>query len=551
MKIIFTCIAIALLQFSFLVKAHAIQNSNNSARELKFNHDWRFRIGEGTGLASKDIDDSDWRLLNLPHDWTIEGEFNESNPSGAFGGFLPGGVGWYRKTFVLGDSVKNKKVFIRFDGIHMNSEVWINNNLLGRYPSGYSTIIYDLTEHIKPNEKNVIAVKVDNTLEPSVRYYGGAGIYRNSWLIITNKTHFDNKSGVFVSYKNVSEKSAVITCNYKIVSGAYEGSEFHWWRHNPELNTRITKRGQLTSVVLSNTGKILAEKSDSFLLGDYITANFNQEFTINNPVLWNAANPATCQLKSVLSYDGKIVDQVITRIGIRSIAYSTSKGMLVNGKQEKLKGVCLHQDAGSVGNAVPDGVWHYRLAKLKKMGANAIRTSHHPFAPEFYTMCDTMGFYIMDEAFDEWNVGYITDSENTGGKMKYGYHLYFNQWAETDLVSMIHRHRNHPSVVMYSIGNEIPNQLYADGAKWAGWLQSICHREDPTRLVTAGCDWIAFANLNGFWIHWTLRVIITQGAIMPKKCTSPNENYTQTVCLLERKPIITIFIGGMHEIMIM
>ncbi len=213
---------------------------------------------------------------------------------------------------------------------------------------------------------------------------------------------------------------------------------------------------------------------------------------------YGVATILCCILKSTLEYDGRIVDDQVTTIGIRSIAFTKEKGMLVNGKQEKIKGVCLHQDAGSLGNAVPDGVWQYRLQKIKDMGANAIRCSHHPFSPEFYSICDSIGLYVMDEAFDEWNKGYGFATENPAGKMKYGYHLYFNQWAETDLRAMIQRDRNHPSVIMYSIGNKIPNQQAFDGALLAAKLQNICHDEDPTRLVTAACDFIVFANENGF-----------------------------------------------------
>jgi len=472
--------------------------STSIRQKTKFNADWKFMLGDNADYKNPTFDDSAWRSLSLPHDWTIEGEFKKENPSGASGAFLSGGVGWYRKTFMVGDSLKSKKIFIQFDGIYMNSEVWVNNQFLGRYPYGYSLIQYDLTGIVKPGEKNTIAVRVDNSLDPSTRYYAGSGIYRNVWLVTTNVTHLDNKSGVFVSYKNVSEQSATIACQYKIISNSFEGSEFQWWVRNPTVNKRIVKQLTIQSKLYTPNGKEIASMSTIESVSEFHKYTFNHELSVSNPKLWSSATPFLYSLVTTLSYDGKIIDTQTTSIGIRSIEYSVNKGMLVNGKQEKLKGVCLHTDAGSLGNAVPDGVWIYRLSKLKKMGANAIRTSHHPFSPEFYNICDSLGLYVMDEAFDEWNVGYGFATENTAGKMQYGYHLYFNQWAETDLRAMIQRDRNHPSVVMYSIGNEVPNQFHDGGAQLVTKLKNICHNEDPSRLVTAGCDFVAYSNQNGF-----------------------------------------------------
>lgn len=490
-------IVAAILMTSFC-KSYSQSNTTSIRTKTNFNSDWKFIKGDNPAFKNVDFIDTQWRKLQLPHDWMIEGPFDKTNPSEASSAYLPGGIGWYRKTFTLPDSLKSKKIFIQFDGIYMNSDVWINGQFLGRYPYGYSLIEYDLTGLVKPGQTNVMAVRVDNSLEPSARYYAGAGIYRNTWLVVTDRLHFDNKTGVFVAYKNVTEQAATIACNYKIISNAFPESEFHWWRANTALNKRITKQVTITTTVLDGKGIIVASKKSVQPIGDFKEFIFTENITINKPKLWSSSNPVLYQLKSSLEYDGKIADDQVTLIGIRSIAFTKEKGMLVNGRQEKIKGVCLHQDAGSLGNAVPDGVWQYRLQKLKDMGANAIRCSHHPFAPEFYSICDSMGLYVMDEAFDEWNKGYGFTTENTAGKMKYGYHLYFNQWAETDLRAMIQRDRNHPSVIMYSIGNEIPNQQAFDGALLASKLQNICHDEDPTRLVTAGCDLIAFANENGF-----------------------------------------------------
>lgn len=468
-------------------------------QKAKFNSDWKFILDDKSGFESPAFDDSAWCSLDLPHDWSVEGEFDAKNPAGGNGAFLPCGVGWYRKSFVIPDSMKTKRVVIQFDGIYMNSKIYINGHFLGQYPYGYSTFQYDLTEHIHLDEPNVMAVRVDNSLQPSSRWYSGSGIYRNVWIIATNPVHFDNYSGVFVSFPEVSKQNATVKVQYKITANAFLESDFRWWRRNTASNNRVTKSVILTSSIFDNKGKLVAKGSIKENITDFNDYTFSQTITLKNPQLWSSDSPSTYTLKSTLEYDGIVMDDYTTIIGVRKIDFSPENGMTVNGIQEKLKGVCLHQDAGSLGIVVPLGVWYERLKKLKAMGCNAIRPSHHPFAPEFYDLCDTMGFYVMDEAFDEWNKGYEWSStENTYGKVAYSYHLYFNQWAETDLRAMIRRDRNHPSVIMYSIGNEIPNQRRPDGVQIAKRLQEICHNEDPTRLVTSACDFVEDANSNGF-----------------------------------------------------
>ncbi len=466
---------------------------------LKFNKDWKFILEDKAAFESTLLDDAEWRSLDLPHDWGIEGKFNQNNPAGGNGAFLPTGIGWYRKIFVLPDSLKGKRIVIQFDGIYMNSKVYINGHFLGQYPYGYSSFQYDLTEFIKAGEKNTIAVRVDNSLQPASRWYAGSGIYRNVWLIATNQIHFDNYAGVFVSYPSVNKAQAVVKLQYKITANAFKESDFQWWRRNTSSNKRITKEVTITSTILTANGTEVAREITTEKVSDFNEYDFAQTFSIKNPQLWSTDTPSLYALKTKLVYDGRLIDDYSTTIGIRKVEFTPEKGMLVNGVPEKIKGVCLHQDAGSIGVAVPIGVWQNRLERLNQMGCNAIRLSHHPFAPEFYDLCDRMGFYIMDEAFDEWNKGYPWGTtENTYGKMPYSYHLYFNQWAETDLRAMIRRDRNHPAVIMYSIGNEIPNQRTPDGIELVKKLQNICHDEDPTRLVTSAVDFIEDANLNGF-----------------------------------------------------
>jgi len=467
--------------------------------KAKFNSDWKFILDDKAGFESRAFNDSTWRSLDLPHDWSVEGKFEAKNPAGGQGAYLPCGIGWYRKSFVIQDSMKTKRLVIQFDGIYMNSKVYINGHFLGQYPYGYSTFQYDLTDLIQFGKPNVIAVRVDNSLQPSSRWYSGSGIYRNVWLIATNQVHFDNYSGVFVTFPEVRKENAMVKVQYKITANAFSDTDFQWWRRNTASNKRVTKVATLTSSIFDKMGKLVAKGSIKENITDFNNYTFHQTISLKNPILWSAESPSTYTMKTTLEYDGLVMDDYSTTIGIRKIEFSPDKGMSVNGIPEKLKGVCLHQDAGSLGIAVPVGVWYERLKKLKSMGCNAIRPSHHPFATEFYDLCDTMGFYIMDEAFDEWNKGYeLGKTENTYGKVPYDYHLYFGQWAETDLKAMIRRDRNHPSVIMYSIGNEIPNQRTPDGVQIAKKLMAICHNEDSTRLVTSACDFVEDANSNGF-----------------------------------------------------
>jgi len=468
-------------------------------QKAKFNSDWKFMLDDKAGFESPAFKDSAWPSLDLPHDWSIEGKFDAKNPAGGQGAYLPCGIGWYRKSFVMPNSMKNKRVVIQFDGISMNSKVYFNGHFLGQYPYGYSTFQYDLTDLIQFGQPNLIAVRVDNSLQPSSRWYSGSGIYRNVWLIATNPVHFDNYSGVFVTFPEVSKENAMVKVQYKITANAFSETDFQWWRRNTASNKRVTKVATLSSSIFDKKGKLVAKGSIKENISDFNDYTFHQTLSLKNPKLWSSESPSVYTLKTTLEYDGMVMDDYSTTIGIRKIEFSPDKGMMVNGIPEKIKGVCLHQDAGSLGIAVPVGVWYERLKQLKAMGCNAIRPSHHPFAPEFYDLCDSMGFYVMDEAFDEWNKGYEWGTtENSYGKVPYGYHLYFDQWAETDLKAMIRRDRNHPSVIMYSIGNEIPNQRTPDGVQLAKKLMEICHHEDSTRLVTSACDFVEDANSNGF-----------------------------------------------------
>ena len=474
-------------------------NGANPRSILSFDENWRFWLVDDAAAKEVKFDDSHWHTISLPHDWSIEGPVNPPPSGDRNTGYFTHGIGWYRKSFIAPDT--SKKVVVEFDGIYMNSDVWINGNFLGHRPYGFINIRYDITEYLKKDgTPNVMAVRVDDAAEPSVRWYSGSGIYRHVQLIVTGYTQFRLDGGVYITTPEISEEKAIVKTNYIIDSYFFSDTNREAWSKNPWNVKPETKEVILKSAVLSPEGKIISAAETKLTLtsmrkGDSVS----QLMTVRNPNLWSDATPALYQMRSTLFLDGQKLDEVVTTFGIRSLRFDKDKGFFVNGKATKLKGVCVHQDAGSFGNAVPLAVWAYRFGILKDMGCNAIRTSHHPFAPEFYDLCDKLGFYVFDESFDEWTRDWTLNyTEDTRGKSKFGYHLYFKQWYETDLRTMLHRDRNHPSVIMYSIGNEIPDQFDEDGWKLAKKLVDICHQVDATRPVTSACDQSFVSSRNGF-----------------------------------------------------
>ncbi len=435
------------------------QNTGQTARRISFNAGWRFMIGDQPNANSASFDDSNWRTLDVPHDWSIEGAYDKSEPTGGSGGYLPTGIGWYRKNFAVGAGDLTKNMVIEFDGVYMNSEVWINGQYLGKHPYGYTGFHYDISSFVKAGD-NVIAVRVDNSLQPNTRWYTGSGIYRNVWLIKTDRLHLAHW-GVSVATSGIAKDSATLSVKTMI-----------------ENSGSTERKGVLRSVLFSSRGKEVAHVDRSFSCSSSGKTEVDFPIIIEDPELWSLESPSLYTLKSILLDAGKVVDETATNFGVREIAYDVNSGFSLNGKPVKMNGVCLHHDGGCVGAAVPLQVWVRRLEKLKEMGCNAIRTSHNPPAPEFLDLCDKMGFLVMDEPFDEWEIG----------KRAYGYHDYFDQWWERDLISMINRDRNHPSIVMWSAGNEIPEQKTEKGVELLKSLIAVFHREDPTRPVTLACD---------------------------------------------------------------
>lgn len=427
-----------------------------------FDKNWHFYLGDTIHAETPNFDDSQWRILDVPHDWSIEGENLKDHPGEGDVGYFPTGIGWYRKTFQLPNYSKDRIYTIEFDGVYMNSTVWLNGHCLGTWPYGYSSFSYDLTPFLKKKD-NILAVKVDNSAQSNSRWYSGSGIYRHVRMVETTKTHFEHW-GIFYQTLSISENEAKIRVQSNFL-------------HEDAKIKNLTIRHEIldtkgNTVCTHETTKDISSENDHTDI---------QDIVLQDPILWDLECPYLYTLRSSLISGKKTLDVVSHTLGVRTIEYPLDKGFLLNGKQVKMKGVNLHHDGGAVGAAVPERVWERRLEILKSGGCNAIRTAHNAPAPEFLDLCDKMGFLVMDEAFDQW----IT------GKKDNDYHLYYKEWHDRDLTAMIRRDRNHPSVVMWSIGNEIPDQAFEDGAKEASQMIALCHKLDPTRLVTSGNDLIA------------------------------------------------------------
>lgn len=477
---------------------HLFAGNPGIGRTNNFNSDWKFHLGEVPGFMVPGFEDKSWRSLELPHDWSIEGEFDQANPAGESGGFLPNGIGCYRKSFKLPENLKGKRISIRFDGVYMNSTVYLNGVYLGNRPYGFSTFEYDLTPNLKyGDQENIVAVKVDHSLQPSCRWYTGSGINRNVFLLVKPQQHFKS-NGIFFRTESLTAGSAKMKIDFTVVAHNYLESQSIGFQHLPGDIKRIEKTCRILSSLIDKDGVIKASAETTKELTDFSLLEGSMNMTLENPKVWSDSSPYLYKLKNQLEIDGKVVDEETISVGIRKIEFNAIDGMLVNGLKVMIKGVCLHKDAGSFGTAVPKDIWRYRLQKLRAMGCNAIRT-HGPVDPLFIETCDEMGFYMMAEAFDEWNTtwqwGY---SENPEGKRPYTYHLFFNQWAETDLKNMVYRERNHPSVFMYSVGNEVPDQRIPKGPAKLSKLKSWVKEVDSTRPVVAACDWSPFANQSGF-----------------------------------------------------
>jgi beta-galactosidase len=403
------------------------------ARERKnFDARWRFILADSAQMATQTYNDTHWRTLDLPHDWAIEGDFYASNPSGAGGGALPGGIGWYRKHLSLDcEAVPGNRYFIEFDGVYMNSTVYVNGQEVGHRPYGYSSFEYDITKYLKQGD-NVIAVRVDNSDQPNSRWYSGCGIYRHVWLTETNPVH--------VKHWGVHVETDAKTGQVKV---EVELAKY------PSLNIH---RPTIKNTVFDANGKEVGLK-------------------VKNPHLWSVEDPYVYKVRTQVLVSGKVVDEVWTTTGFRDFKFDAETGFWLNGKNFKLNGVCEHHDFGCLGAAVNEDAMHRKLSKLKAMGVNSIRSSHNPPAPELLNMCDTMGIIVMDESFDMWR------RKKTAGD----YARFFDEWHERDLTDLVLRDRNHPSVLMWSIGNEVLEQ-------WSSAEADTLTLEQANLILNAGHD---------------------------------------------------------------
>ena len=428
-----------------------------------FDNGWRFVLADSAQMSKTDYHDTHWRALNLPHDWAVEGDFLCSNPSGAGGGALPGGIGWYRKTFNL-QKKQGERYFIEFDGVYMNARVYINGKEVGYRPYGYSSFEYDITPYLIAG-RNVVAVRVDNSDQPNSRWYSGCGIYRHVWFTKTADVHVK-----------------------------------HWGVHvvaNPDGRVSVTAD-------VESQGKAYKVRNQVFDAQGRAVG-----LKVRRPHLWSVDDPYIYKVRTQVLVGGKVVDEVWTNTGFRSFRFDAKTGFWLNGKNMKLNGVCEHHDFGCLGAVVNEDAMHRKLVRLKEMGVNAIRSSHNPPAPELLNMCDTMGLIVMDESFDMWR----------RRKTQNDYARFFDEWHERDLADLILRDRNHPSILMWSIGNEVLEQwssadadtltleqanlilnaghdastLAKDGETsintlLADHLADIVRRYDTTRPITAGCN---------------------------------------------------------------
>jgi Beta-galactosidase/beta-glucuronidase len=462
--------SICFAAISFFVSTAFADSPQGSRTIENFDKNWKFNFGDVTEGQAPGFDDSQWRILDLPHDWSIEGKFDKNNPAGTGGGALPGGIGWYRKTFTLPASEQEKHIFIDFDGIYRNSEAWINGHYLGKRPYGYSSFRYELTPFLKyGKENNIIAVKVDNSQQPNSRWYSGSGIYRNVWLVTTHTIYVDHW-GTYITTPEVNDQSAKVIVQTKI------------------HNTLTTDQPIiLTTLIIDKNGNTVSTIEAKIIILKNSTNETQQNLTVKDPILWSIENPYLYKVLTTIECDGRQYDNVETPFGIRIFAFDSAKGFSLNGKHVKINGVCNHHDLGCLGAAINTRALQRQLEILKKMGVNGIRTSHNPPAPELLDLCDQMGFIVMDEAFDMWKKK----------KTDFDYSLNWDQWHQRDLEDMVLRDRNHPSIFIWSIGNEVVEQWDkkdSSGTIITKELCSLIRALDITRPITSNCNSIDSLN---------------------------------------------------------
>lgn len=436
-----------------------------------FNDKWLFCLDDREEYKEINYDDSSWRCIRLPHDWSIENELDKNSPTGGGGGYVVAGTAYYRKHFYIENIDAADRFTLYFEGVFMNSTVFVNGERVGGHENGYSSFSVDITGKINQGE-NLVAVKVDNKRQPNSRWYTGSGIYRDVYLIKTGSVHIDtwgvrcHTNGIF---KDLGVASLQINA---FVSN--ESAE--------EVDATVKHR------LLDHEGNTVSVSGTILYLQPGESGKCSVRPDISNPVLWTDEAPYLYTMETTVSVKGREVDKVVNRIGIRTATFDADRGFLLNGEAVKIKGMCLHHDCGIVGSAGYRNVWERRLKLLKDMGCNGIRCSHNIPAPHFLDLCDEMGFLVMDEAFDEWSLGKNKNDNYYSENYSYGINQSFYKNAKTDLETMLRRDYNHPSVILWSIGNEIPEQSSIEGVEILKFLRDICHHEDCSRMVTSACD---------------------------------------------------------------
>ena len=448
-------------------------------REMDFNEGWRFCLGDGTGVETPDYIDAGWKTLMLPHDWSTEYEPAQDAPTGGGGGYATAGIGWYRKHFSLADLCEEEKVFLYFEGVYMDACVYLNGEKAGWHGYGFGSFTIDLTGKVRQGE-NVLAVRVDNSRQPNCRWYSGSGITRNVRLVRTGRVYVDiwgvrcDTNGIYPEQDQASLQIRTLVKNEGDGSACVGVLHTLYDKENNQVCTAGTS-------LYVNPG----ETSDCMVRP-----------VVNKPRLWTDEDPYLYTLVTTVMLDDVPVDEVSCRVGVRTAVFDCDKGFLLNGRTVKIKGMCLHHDCGMTGAVGYGELWKRRLQALKDMGCNGIRCAHNPPDPAFLELCDEMGFLVMDEIFDEWMLVKHKNNNYYSQGLAYGSGQFFNRYAKEELTSMLRRDYNHPSVILWSIGNEIPEQSSLDGIKILNFLQDICHKEDSSRMVTSACDNIAAIESN-------------------------------------------------------
>ncbi|HRZ97380.1 MAG TPA: glycoside hydrolase family 2 TIM barrel-domain containing protein, partial [Paludibacter sp.] len=509
----------------------------------KINEAWKFSLGDTKEASQTDFNDGRWRRTDLPHDWSVKGQLSPSLASCT--GFLPGGIGWYRKSITIPESKKGEKTYLYFEGVYNRSEVYLNGNLLGKRPNGYISFMYDATPFVKFGKENVIAVRVDHSLSADSRWYAGSGIYRDVYLVYSNPVHI-SQWGVYAYPEVISAKKAIIHVEVEL-----------------ENSLKTTSTITLSNELISPEGKVVAKETEKIKIKEAQNKKVSLKLNVNNPNLWSLDSPGLYTLRTKVLENGKIIDETTTTTGIRNYTFDPNKGFALNGEWMKVKGVCLHHDAGVLGSTVYKEVWERRLMTLKELGCNAIRTSHNPQAPIIYQICDEIGLLVMNEAYDEWVYPKRKWLEgwNVGTPGFQGNFDFFEAWGERDLADMVRRDRNHISIFAWSIGNEVdyPNDPYSHpvlaGGKETGFTQpifggykkeapdakqlgdiakklaAVVRKYDVSRPVTAGLAGVAMSNQTEYpgaldiaGYNYTENMYKTDHAKYPKRVIFGSEN---------------------------